>query len=182
MLFIVIMGYNRCSPGVRDVNCRQLCFIKYQMLVLRSKPLARNDSVDVITGIGIVLVLPNGFGSIGIVGFDDSYIFFPTLWFCIYFFHLFCYCYRRLYCLNMYTSCRRRVVTSYVSCEIFLSVLLFFVSCDFLQNLLSLLFGVRFIAIVSTELSVARRDNVNKFTIHITMNSHSLSPMNYVCV
>lgn len=86
MLFIVIMGYNRCSPGVRDVNCRQLCFIKYQMLVFRSKPLARNDSVDVITGIGIVLVLPNGFGSIGIVGFDDSYILLPTLWFCIYFF------------------------------------------------------------------------------------------------
>lgn len=36
------------------------------MPVFRSRPLARNDSVDVITGTGIVLELPNGFGS-GIV-------------------------------------------------------------------------------------------------------------------
>lgn len=42
------------------------------MLVLRSRPLARNDSVDVIIGTGIVLELPNGFGS-GIV-FNDMNI------------------------------------------------------------------------------------------------------------
>lgn len=32
--------------------------------MLRSSPLARNDSVDVIIGTGIVLVLPSGFGSV----------------------------------------------------------------------------------------------------------------------
>lgn len=34
------------------------------MPVFRSKPLARRDSVDVIIGRGIVLELPNGFGSL----------------------------------------------------------------------------------------------------------------------
>lgn len=52
------------SPGTKDVNCRQLCFIRYQIPIFRSKPLARNDSVDVIMGKGIVLLLPSGFVSL----------------------------------------------------------------------------------------------------------------------
>lgn len=58
------MWWCRHLPGTSDDNCRQLCFNKYQIPVFRSNLLARNDSVDVITGIGIVLVLPNGFISL----------------------------------------------------------------------------------------------------------------------
>lgn len=49
-------------PGIKDVNCRQLCLNKYQMPVFLSNPRARIDSVDAITGIGIV-VDPSGFRS-----------------------------------------------------------------------------------------------------------------------
>lgn len=100
--FILIYCHT-ASPGVKDVNCRQLCFSKYQMLVFRSRPLARNDSVDVITGTGIVLVLPNGFGSGIVVVFDDSYILLPICLCCLFLFSpLSVVVYRRFYCLNMY--------------------------------------------------------------------------------
>lgn len=58
-----IKSYSGYLPGARDVNCRQLCLSKYQMPVLRSNELMRNDSVDAIIGNGIVLELPIGFGS-----------------------------------------------------------------------------------------------------------------------
>lgn len=61
------------------------------MPVFRSRPPARNDSVDVIIGRGIVLELPNGFASLAS---NDKNIFNRTISLYIYsFFFSFVLCY-----------------------------------------------------------------------------------------